>query len=217
MKAFFGGVGEGIKSGLEPLSDALSRLYERMGPLKPVIDGVGAAVKTVFNWFTSLTEPVKYSGEELDKAGKMGMTFGKTLAAGIELVTAPITFLIDKILWVSDNIGNLTNKALEFKNAVSDVAGGAWQKTKDFFSNPFGDDESSQPAATAAPGASLPAPALANRSGGTTVNSNDQYTINVKAEPGMNEDALARKVIQQLRQQQAVRQRSMMIDGAQTP
>ncbi|HHI0643019.1 TPA: hypothetical protein ACP5B9_001555 [Escherichia coli] len=28
---------------------------------------------------------------------------------------------------------------------------------------------------------------------------------------------VARKVIQQLRQQQAVRQRSMMIDGAQTP
>ena len=56
-----------------------------------------------------------------------------------------------------------------------------------------------------------------NRSGGTTVYSNDQYHISVKAEPGMNEDALARKVIQQLRQQQAVRQRSMMIDGAQTP
>ncbi|HII1962987.1 hypothetical protein [Escherichia coli] len=216
MKAFFGGVGEGIKSGLEPLSDALSRLYERMGPLKPVIDGVGAAVKTVFNWFTSLTEPVKYSGEELDKAGKMGMTFGKTLAAGIELVTAPITFLIDKILWVSDNIGNLTNKALEFKNAVSDVAGGAWQKTKDFFTAPFRDDVQ-QPAATTASGAALPSPALANRSGGTTVHSNDQYHISVKAEPGMNEDALARKVIQQLRQQQAVRQRSMMIDGAQTP
>lgn len=216
VKAFFGGVGEGIKSGLEPLSDALHRLYERMGPLKPVIDGVGAAVKTAFNWFTSLTEPVKYSGEELDKAGKMGMTFGKTLAAGIELVTAPITFLIDKIIWVSDNIGNLTNKALEFKNAVSDVAGGAWQKTKDFFTAPFRDDVQ-QPAATTASGAALPSPALANRSGGTTVHSNDQYHISVKAEPGMNEDALARKVIQQLRQQQAVRQRSMMIDGAQTP
>ncbi|EDT6074297.1 phage tail tape measure protein [Salmonella enterica subsp. enterica serovar Livingstone] len=217
VKAFFGGVGEGIKSGLEPLSDALSRLYERMGPLKPVIDGVGAAVKTVFNWFTSLTEPVKYSGEELDKAGKMGMTFGKTLAAGIELVTAPITFLIDKILWVSDNIGNLTNKALEFKNAVSDVAGGAWQKTKDFFSNPFGEDESSQPAATAAPGASLPSPALANRTGNTTVNTNDQYTINVKAEPGMNEDALANKVAQKLKQQQGIRNRSMMNDGLAAP
>ncbi|ENH7253491.1 phage tail tape measure protein, partial [Escherichia coli] len=114
------------------------------------------------------------------------------------------------------NIGNLTNKALEFKNAVSDVAGGAWQKTKDFFTAPFRDDVQ-QPAATTASGAALPSPALANRSGGTTVHSNDQYHISVKAEPGMNEDALARKVIQQLRQQQAVRQRSMMIDGAQTP
>ncbi|EMU9148156.1 phage tail tape measure protein, partial [Escherichia coli] len=220
VKAFFGGVGEGIKSGLEPLSDALHSLYERMGPLKPVIDGVGAAVKTAFNWFTSLTEPVKYSGEELDKAGKMGMTFGKTLAAGIELVTAPITFLIDKILWVSDNIGNLTNKALEFKNAVSDVAGGAWQKTKDFFSNPFGSDdvpEGNTLATPLTPNNALPAPALANRSGGTTVHSNDQYHISVKAEPGMNEDALARKMIQQLRQQQAVRQRSMMTDRAYQP
>ncbi|MCV4566772.1 hypothetical protein OFB72_29910, partial [Escherichia coli] len=73
-------------------------------------------------------------------------------------MTAPITFLIDKILWVSDNIGNLTNKALEFKNAVSDVAGGAWQKTKDFFTAPFRDDVQ-QPAATTASGAALPSPA----------------------------------------------------------
>ena len=159
---------------------------------------------------------MSYSGEELKKAGDAGQQFGKALAAGIDFVLGPIQFLIDKIIWVSDNIGNLTNKALEFKNAVSDVAGGAWQKTKDFFTSPFRDDVQ-QPAATTASGAALPSPALANRSGGTTVHSNDQYHISVKAEPGMNEDALARKVIQQLRQQQAVRQRSMMIDGAQTP
>ncbi|WP_162541772.1 hypothetical protein, partial [Acinetobacter baumannii] len=64
---------------------------------------------------------------------------------------------------------------------------------------------------------SLPSPALANRTGNTTVNTNDQYTINVKTDPGMNEDALANKVAQKLKQQQGIRNRSMMNDGLAAP
>lgn len=217
VKAFMTGTLQGIQQGLQPVTEKFQALWDKLGPVKTAFQWVADAAGKAWDWFTKLAEPVSYSGEELKKAGDAGQQFGKALAAGIDFVLGPIQFLIDKIIWVSDNIGNLTNKALEFKNAVSDVAGGAWQKTKDFFSNPFGDDESSQPVATAAPGASLPSPALANRTGNTTVNTNDQYTINVKADPGMNEDALANKVAQKLKQQQGIRNRSMMPDGFAAP
>lgn len=220
VKAFMVGTLDGIKQGLQPLIDNLAILWNNLGPVKTAFELVGGAISKVWDWFTKLAQPVNYSGEELKKAGDAGQKFGKALAAGINFVTAPLQWLIDKIAWVVTNIDTLKNKAVDFKNSVSDMAGGAWQKTKDFFSNPFGSDdvpEGNTLATPMTPANALPAPALANRGGSTTVNTNDQYTINVKAEPGMNEDALANKVAAKLKQQQSIRNRSMMNDGVTAP
>lgn len=122
---------------------------------------------------------------------------------------------IGKIVGMIDGI---KQKWTDFKSTVSSGVGDAWQNTKDFFSNPFGTDDNTGKPAAAAPGMTPPAaPQMANRSGGTQITTNDTYQVNVQPGPGMNEDALARKVAQQLRQQQAVRQRSMMTDGVVTP
>lgn len=128
-------------------------------------------------------------------------------------ITATFDAAIGKIVGLINSVGEKWNT---FKTTVSEGVGDAWKGTKQFFGI---DDDSSKPATSSgAPVLVAPAaPAMANRSGGTQITTNDSYQISVQASPGMNEDALARKVAQQLRQQQAVRQRSMMTDGAYQP
>ncbi|QIG65612.1 hypothetical protein [Salmonella phage PT1] len=218
VKAFMTGTLQGIQQGLQPVTEKFQALWDKLGPVKTAFQWVADAAGKAWDWFTKLAEPVSYSGEELKKAGDAGQQFGKALAAGIDFVLGPIQFLIDKIIWVSDNIGALTQKAVEFKNSVSDMAGGAWQKTKDFFSNPFGDDAPQGNAMTTpqTPASALPAPALANR-GGSTYTDSSTTTIQVTQRPGENNADLAKRIADEQERRRQVRQRSMMNDGVTAP
>lgn len=218
VKAFMVGTLEGIQQGLQPLIDNLTTLWNNLGPVKTAFEWVGGAIAKVWDWFTKLVQPVTYSGEELKKAGDAGQEFGKALAAGINFVTAPLQWLIDKIAWVITNMDTLKNKAVDFKNSVSDMAGGAWQKTKDFFSNPFGDDapQGNTLATPQTPASALPAPALANR-GGSTYTDSSTTTIQVTQRPGENNADLAKRIADEQERRRQVRQRSMMNDGVVAP
>lgn len=219
VKAFMAGTLQGIQEGLQPVTDKFQALWDRLGPVKTAFQWVADAAGKAWDWFTKLAEPVSYSSEELKKAGDAGQQFGKALAAGIDFVLTPIQFLIDKIIWVSDNIGTLTDKAVNFKNAVSDMAGGAWQKTKDFFSNPFGSDDATQGNAMTTPqtpASALPAPALANR-GGSTYQDNSQTTMQITQRPGESNADLAKRIADEQERRRQVRQRNMMNDGVVAP
>lgn len=218
VKAFMVGTLEGIQQGLQPLIDNLTTLWNNLGPVKTAFEWVGDAIAKVWDWFTKLVQPVTYSGEELKKAGDAGQEFGKALAAGINFVTAPLQWLIEKITWVVTNMDTLKNKAVDFKNSVSDMAGGAWQKTKDFFSNPFGDDapQGNTLATPQTPASALPAPALANR-GGSTYTDSSTTTIQVTQRPGENNADLAKRIADEQERRRQVRQRSMMNDGVVAP
>lgn len=219
VKAFMTGTLQGIQQGLQPVTEKFQALWDKLGPVKTAFQWVADVAGKVWDWFTKLAEPVSYSSEELKKAGDAGQKFGKALAAGIDFVLGPIQFLIDKIIWVSDNIGALTQKAIDFKNSVSDMAGGAWQKTKDFFSNPFGGDdvpEGNTLATPLTPNNALPAPALANR-GGSTYTDSSTTTIQVTQRPGENATDLAKRIADEQERRRQVRQRSMMNDGVTAP
>lgn len=218
VKAFMVGTLEGIKQGLQPLIDNLTTLWNNLGPVKTAFEWVGGAIAKVWDWFTKLVQPVTYSGEELKKAGDAGQEFGKALAAGINFVTAPLQWLIEKITWVVTNMDTLKNKAVDFKNSVSDMAGGAWQKTKDFFSNPFGDDapQDNTLATPQTPASALPAPALANR-GGSTYQDNSQTTMQIVQRSGESNADLAKRIADEQERRRQVRQRSMMNDGVVAP
>lgn len=218
VKAFMVGTLEGIQQGLQPLIDNLTTLWNNLGPVKTAFEWVGGAIAKVWDWFTKLVQPVTYSGEELKKAGDAGQEFGKALAAGINFVTAPLQWLIEKITWVVTNMDTLKNKAVDFKNSVSDMAGGAWQKTKDFFSNPFGDDtpQGNTLATPQTPASALPAPALANR-GGSTYQDNSQTTMQIVQRPGESNADLAKRIADEQERRRQVRQRSMMNDGVVAP
>lgn len=219
VKAFMTGTLQGIQQGLQPVTEKFQALWDKLGPVKTAFQWVADVAGKVWDWFTKLAEPVSYSGEELKKAGDAGQKFGKALAAGIDFVLGPIQFLIDKIIWVSDNIGALTQKAIDFKNSVSDMAGSAWESTKDFFRNPFGSDDVPEGNALATPqtpASALPAPALANR-GGSTYQDNSQTTMQIVQRPGENTTDLAKRIADEQERRRQVRQRSMMNDGVTAP
>lgn len=219
VASFFQGFGKGF-------SEAFAPVIEKLTFLKPIIKAVGwyfnYLVDTgakIISWFTDLGEPVKYSSEQLKQAGSAGEQFGKALAKGIEFLTLPMQWLIDKITWVSENIGDLTKKAVEFKNSVTDTVGNAWQNTKDFFSNPFSDttNDATVAAGRALPGtAPLPSPAMANR-GGQTYQDNSQVNMTINQRPGESNADLAKRIAEEQERQRRVRQRNMMNDGVAAP
>lgn len=114
-------------------------------------------------------------------------------------------------------INGIAEKWTNFKSAISDGVGDAWQGTKNFFSDPFGTgDNNGQPAA-AGPGLTPPAPPqMANRNG-STYQDNSQTTMQITQRPGESSDDLAKKIAAAQERQRQIRQRSMMTDGVVTP
>ena len=93
ISSFFSGFLSGLQSGLQPVIDKF----------KPLVSWIESA----FNWFTNLLSPVQSTKEDLDAAAAAGKKFGEGLAAGIDLVTKPLQWLMDGIKWVLDNMPTL--------------------------------------------------------------------------------------------------------------
>jgi TP901 family phage tail tape measure protein len=214
--AWFGGAIEGMATGFEPLTSALSGLYDSLGFLKPAFDLVGGALKTAWEWFTSLLEPVSYSSEQLKAAGDSGRSFGEALAAGIQLALFPLTKLIEGITWVSQNIGAALASVQNFTAGAGEKIGGAWKATKEFFG--AGDEATPEGVAAAATTAPLPAPAMAGASAGSQqVTDSSQTTIQVYQQPGQDPRQLAEEITKIQEQRRAVRGRGVLYDGAMAP
>jgi TP901 family phage tail tape measure protein len=210
IAAWFGGVIDGLAAGMQPVVQVFREFYDSLGVLKPVIDLIGEGILTAINWFGSLLEPVKSSAAELGEAGNKGRSFGEALAFGIQLALKPLTLLIEGITWINNNIGAALAKVSEFGSAASNATAGAYQKVKNF----FGSDDATAPTAPA--GASVPTlPAMATAPGkGAALTDNSQTTIQVYQQPGQSTRQLAEEITKYQEQQRAVRQRSLLYDGA---
>lgn len=103
VKAFFAGFLEGLRTGLQPVIDKF----------KPLVDWIESA----FNWFMKLLSPVQSTKEDLDAAASAGKKFGEWLAAGIDLATKPLQWLMDSIQWVIDNMPGIQAGAKIVENA----------------------------------------------------------------------------------------------------
>lgn len=97
-----------------------------------------------------------------------------------------ITWITDKIEWVADK----------------------WRTTKEWLG--FGEDAQQPPKPPAAP---APPPMASGRGAGVPqVNDHSQHTFQIYQQPGQSTDDLATAVARKLREQQGVRNRSMMYD-----
>lgn len=115
VKAFFGGFWEGLKSGLAPVIEKFKPLGALFGV---IVDWLEKAVK----WFTDLLSPVQSTKEDLDAAASAGKKFGEWLAAGIDLVTKPLQWLMDSIQWVIDHMPSIEKFAKEYGSRIDNTA-----------------------------------------------------------------------------------------------
>nr|DAN73305.1 MAG TPA: minor tail protein [Caudoviricetes sp.] len=104
LKSFFGGFWEGLKSGLAPV-------IEKFKPLGALFGVVVGWLEKAVKWFTDLLSPVQSTQKDLDAAASAGKKFGEWLAAGIDLVTKPLQWLMDSIQWVIDHMPSLDKVA----------------------------------------------------------------------------------------------------------
>ncbi|MFZ7109572.1 phage tail tape measure protein [Avibacterium avium] len=112
VRAFFGGFLEGLKSGLAPV-------LERFKPLGELFGIVVGWIKKAVKWFTDLLTPVKSISADLDSAAAAGKKFGEWLAAGIDLVTKPLQWLMDSIKWVIDNMPSIETQEKAMSKAMT--------------------------------------------------------------------------------------------------
>lgn len=226
VKSFFAGFGSGVVSGIQPVLDAFKGLYESMGFLKPVIDGIGKAVGAVWDWFTKLLDPVTHTPEQLQKATSAGETFGKIVGGAMNFVLTPMRKVIEGITWIGNNAG-----------AILDKVGGAISKAKSALG--FGDDAAAATVGSAVaglpgavsltapggkpseglPGISSPLPAVppmatAKGAGGQSYIDQSKTDIHVTQQPGQSTRQLAEEVTRIQEEKRAARQRGAMHDGA---
>ena len=115
VKAFFGGFWEGLKSGLAPVIEKFKPLGALFGV---VVEWLEKAVK----WLTDLLSPVQSTQKDLDAAANAGKKFGEWLAAGIDLVTKPLQWLMDSIQWVIDHMPSIEKFAKEYGSRIDNTA-----------------------------------------------------------------------------------------------
>ncbi|MFM0064984.1 phage tail tape measure protein [Paraburkholderia aspalathi] len=94
IKAFFGGMFDGLLSGLAPIGAALGAVF---GALKPIFAPVMDLFAGVWSWFSQLLEPVRSTGAELSAAAGYGRTFGEVLGGALRLVFLPLELVAKSI------------------------------------------------------------------------------------------------------------------------
>lgn len=98
IKAFFVGFGVGVMEALAPLREAFARVA-------PIFGVIGDAIGRVWDWFKKLLSPMQTSKETLEKCTSAGETFGQVFGAALQLLFAPITFLMDSVGWLLEKLG----------------------------------------------------------------------------------------------------------------
>lgn len=210
IKAFFQGTFKGISTGLQPVVQVFRDFYNSLGVLKPVVDAIGTGLSTVWQWFTNLFEPVKYSSEELRKAGDAGKSFGELLAAGINFALTPLQALIQGITWVANNIGAVIGQLNQFGSAAGGAAFGAVQTVKSW----FGADDAAATTSNTAAMPALPQPTMATARSGPVITDSSQNTFQIYQQPGQSSRQLAEEIARQQEQRRQVLQRGVLFDGA---
>lgn len=143
ISAFFGGVWEGIKSGIKPVISAFEPFFNILKPIGTVIGWVAGLVGKLFGWLGSLLSPVHESSEALENIGNVGKTVGNiigtVLGGAIKLVTMPFQLLGSIVSGAASLIGYTWEgiKTL-FNWSPMGLIMNNWGGITDFFSNIFG-------------------------------------------------------------------------------
>ncbi|SAW79563.1 phage tail tape measure protein%2C family [Klebsiella pneumoniae] len=116
IQAFFSGFFNGIMTGLQPVFDAFNAVF---APLAPIFDAIGSAISGVWDWFTKLLEPIKFSSDALETCTTVGETFGRVLGTAISGLLWPLQKLMEGVGWVLEKL-DLIPAGLDAANAKAE-------------------------------------------------------------------------------------------------
>jgi TP901 family phage tail tape measure protein len=97
VSAFLSGVWQGIVEGLGPVNEQLRAMLVPLQPIGQAIGYVWQQVQRLFGWFAQLFKPVQHSEQSLQNATNAGATFGRIVAAGINIILTPIRVMLSLI------------------------------------------------------------------------------------------------------------------------
>jgi TP901 family phage tail tape measure protein len=90
IKAFFSGFWTGLKKGLAPLGDTISRVFSSLkttlAPLKPLWDGIVAVWRIFKGVVAEMLTPFQATNQELQNATSYGQSMGMVLGAVIGVI-----------------------------------------------------------------------------------------------------------------------------------
>ncbi|WP_256813973.1 MULTISPECIES: phage tail tape measure protein [unclassified Serratia (in: enterobacteria)] len=106
ISAFIGGVAEGFKAALAPITAAFE-------PMKPVFDWFSEKIKAVYNWFMDLLAPVKSTQVELQNAAEVGKKFGEAIGNALNWPMQVLDKLGGKVGWLAKKLGFMKDETAE--------------------------------------------------------------------------------------------------------
>lgn len=197
ISAFISGVAQGFSAAMGPIGDAFA-------PLQPVFTWVTDKIKSIWNGFTQLLEPVKATQEQLAAAGDMGKSFGNMLAEALKIPGHALDQLTSGIDWVLNKLGIASSKSKQLKADLPPDAA------------PVENAAASGLQSNLLTGGPSYRPVVAPAAGSMTQQNAYTSNITVNAPAGMDAHEIGRVVQQHLDQQQFEqqnRQRSAMTGG----
>jgi TP901 family phage tail tape measure protein len=239
IKAFVGGVFEGIRASIAP---AMSELHTALAPLAPVWGAVSSAIGEAWDWVVKILEPIVMTSEELEAAGEAGRSFGSIIGTVMTVGIKQITGVVNAVVWLGTIMGKTAGAlVVSFTSAwesVKSVVGAAvdWIMrrvqpmitTTRAIGDLFGFSGDNAGAGTSS-GAATPAsarvparaagkrapsiPAVAAARGKAPAPVQQTNHFQIVQQPGESSEALARRVAHHIKRQDATNARASMSDG----
>ncbi|MDH2023572.1 tape measure protein [Stenotrophomonas sp. GD03680] len=102
IKAFFGGVWEGVAAAG---SEALQELTNALSPLMPAFETIGGWLQQIWDWFVQLIKPVQSTSQELENAANYGKLFGEALLFPLKINIKLLGMIIKLVVGLAEAIG----------------------------------------------------------------------------------------------------------------
>jgi len=237
IKAFVGGVFQGIRDASAPV---FAEMGEALGELKPAWDVVAGAVGAVCSWLNRLLAPVDSTAEGLQGAADAGHSFGVAIGKAMTFGIGVIADVVKCVTWLGEGIGNVAGfTVVNFANAwdkvkatvgaaadwimaklqpiinagkmVGDAVKGAASKLG------LTDDSGTSSKPSALPAVSgrqaPPMPTAASRGSSAPVSVQQSNVFHISQHPGESSADLAKRIAEEQARRAAVRDRGSMADG----
>ena len=134
VKAFFVGIGQGIRDVAGP---ALTALGQALAPLKPVWEALAIAMGAVWRWITQLFTPFEATKEQLAGATANGVSFGRVLGDVLMSAITLVTWLAKGFTAVGTAIGTAAGWIVVHGGQLIDWLGTTWSTVSEAIKAPF--------------------------------------------------------------------------------